>query len=157
MRLRSFVPVLVGACLICTVPCASAAAQPCATVAADTQAASSRKKGPGLRGLLAAAKRAGVGDLLGSGHLLGDSRTAQVASAVVGTAVETSDGAEGIRALGSAAAARAGDARTAQVAGAVTAMASELARDGASGAGEAVETCSPASVAPPAAPAAVWN
>lgn len=158
MNLRPLASVLVAACLFGAADDASARTQRCAASASDTQSTAPKKKGPGLRGLLSAAQRAGVGELLGSGQLLGSGRTAQVASAVVGTAVEAGDGAGTARALAAAAAAHTGDVRTAQVTETVTAMAADLAGNrGATPGDEPDGACSPAPATAPAAPASVWN
>lgn len=53
--------------------------------------APAKKKGLGLGGLLGAAKRAGVGDMLGGrmgGGLFGGNKGGQVANAIAGTAME---------------------------------------------------------------------
>ena len=57
------------------------AADSCATDSAAQVASKPKKKGLALGGLLSAARRAGVGDMLAgrAGNILGDGRTAQVA------------------------------------------------------------------------------
>jgi hypothetical protein len=55
-----------------------------------------KKKGFGLGGLLGAAKRAGVGDMLGgrmSGGMFGYGKGGQIANAVAGTALEAATSA----------------------------------------------------------------
>lgn len=91
-----------------------------------------KKTGLGLGGLLGAARRAGVGDVLGAG-MLGDSRAAQVAGAVGSTAVAATGSGD----TASAAAALAGSGRTAQAVGAAAGTAVELARQNSAGCGSA--------------------
>ncbi|WP_126172002.1 hypothetical protein [Altericroceibacterium xinjiangense] len=150
---------LVGAALFLTFYVTPASAETCApTTAAAEKPAKPKKKGFGLGGILKAAKRAGVGDVLAGGNLLGDSTAARVAGAVAGTAV-TASGDSGANVAG-AVAGLAGHGRTARIAGAVTGTAAELANSGSpdsNPAADAATACTPAP-AEAAAPAdANWN
>lgn len=102
------------------VPCAAAPRGEDCVAAAPTE---KPKKGVGLSGLLGAAKRAGVGNVLGAG-VLGGSRGAQIAGAVAGTAVAVTDSGSPMGALASVAV----SGRTAQAVSAAAGTAVELAR-----------------------------
>lgn len=144
--------VLAAACLLCA-STPALAAPPACTPASEARVEAAPRKGPGLRGLLAAARRAGTGELLGHAASSGGSR-ASYATAALGAVLEASDGASPAD-LAARAAAWAGNGSGARAAGAAVAMASELAgTDAASAAPAAMTPCTPS--APPA-PAAVWN
>lgn len=99
------------------------AAEPREACRAASPQKPAKKKDRGFGGLLSAAKRAGVGNVLGSG-ILGDGRAAQVAGAVTSTAVEVSEGG----AAASAITDLPDSSRTAKAVGAAAATAIELAR-----------------------------
>ena len=82
-----------AAILICSLaPALHAQAQPAhASTSSECRAAKPKKHPFGLGGLLSAARRAGVGDMLNNrmgGGMFGSGKGGQIASAIAGTAVE---------------------------------------------------------------------
>jgi hypothetical protein len=103
---------------------------------APTCAAQQPKKkiGFALGGLISAAKRAGVGDMLTgrAGNMLGSGKGSQIFGAVAGTALNA---AENGRVDPSSLAGAAGSGRAGQIAGAVTGMVAEAAAGASAGCG----------------------
>lgn len=96
--IRTAQQTLLSVALIALFPLAGpAAAQATGDGCTVAAAAKPKKKGLGLGGLLGAARRAGVGDMLGAG-MLGDSRAAQVAGAVANVAAEAAAGGQQVAA-----------------------------------------------------------
>jgi len=93
-----------------------------------------KKKGFGLGGLISAARRAGVGDMLTgrAGNMLGSGKGSQIFGAVAGTALNA---AENGRVDPSSLAGAAGSGRAGQIAGAVTGMVDEAAAGASAGCG----------------------
>jgi hypothetical protein len=125
--MKTIARALVGATLLCVLAPSVASAGTCAPAASEA-VKPKKKKGLGLGGLMGAARRAGVGNLLGTGYLLGNGKAAEVAGAVAGTAVAASEGGDPAAAVQGRVAGLAGSGRTAQIAGAATGMVGELAR-----------------------------
>lgn len=92
--------------------------------------AAPRKSGGGLRGLLAAANRAGAGDLLsgGSGQILGSGKGGAIAGAVLGGALGAADTGSGEAASAPMTPGYVGGGRSAQVAAVAAGTVVELAR-----------------------------
>lgn len=118
---------LAGATLLCVLAPSAASGHDCAP--ASSEAAKPRKKGFGLGGVIGAARRAGVGSLLGTGKLLVNGKAAEVAGAVAGSAVAAGERGDAEGAIQGRIAGLAGTGRRAQVAGAVTGVMGELIRN----------------------------
>ena len=115
-----------AAMLAAAMPAAAQPAQGQDQSAACTAQQPKKKKGFGLGGLISAAKRAGVGDMLTgrAGNMLGSGKGSQIFGAFAGTALNA---AENGRVDPSSLAAAAGSGRAGQIAGAVTGMVAEAA------------------------------
>jgi hypothetical protein len=97
-----------------------------------------KKKGFGLGGLISAARRAGVGDMLTgrAGNMLGSGKGSQIFGAVAGTALNAAEsGRADASSLTGAVSGLAGPGRAGQVAGAVTGMVAEAAAGASAGCG----------------------
>jgi hypothetical protein len=155
--MKTMLRALAGATLLCILAPSAAQAETCPASTSAEAAKPKRKRGLGLGGLVGAARRSGFGNLLGTGNILGSGKTAGVAGAIAGTAIEVSEGG-GFAAIQNRVAGLAGSGREAQIAGAVTGMAGKLAS--AQGGDRKEKSASSATACPAAAePAAdkAWN
>lgn len=99
---------------------------------AQCAAPKAKKKG-GLGGLFAAARRAGLGDMLvgRAGNMMGSSRGAQIAGGVAGAALNSVETSESSRDAGGALSALAGSGGSGQLAAAATGVALDVAKGSA--------------------------
>ncbi len=126
----------------------AAVATPDAAACSTAAAQPAKKKGPGLGGLLGAAKRAGLGDMLTGqmgqgGALLGSGKNSQIFGAVAGTALQAVETGPGSSSAGlpNALGGLGGQSRKAQVAGALTGMAVQAAQSAAQNTPKAGPAC----------------